>query len=667
MNKFLLFLAVAAGAAAQPVNVMPMPAKVAIGAGRLATDETFSIATTGFNDPRVQTAALRTVERLAKQTGIPIEARPPESAERATLLINCERAGAAVQKLGEEESYRLEITPAQARLTAPNALGVLRGVETFLQLVESDGQGFRAPVVTIEDKPRFLWRGLHMDVSRHWMPLDVVLRNLTGMAAVKLNVFHWHLSDDQGFRVESKRFPKLQELASDGHFYTQEQVREVLSFARDRGIRVVPEFDLPAHTTALLAAYPDLGTEPGPYEIGRTWGIFAPTMDPTKDAVYTFLDGFIGEMADLFPDEYFHIGGDEVNGQQWNASAHVQAFKKQHGLANNDALQAYFNQRLETIVTKHGKHMEGWDEILDPTLPKNIVIESWRGQKSLADAARQGYEGILSAGYYLDAMQPAEFHYQVDPLEKETAGLTSEQQARILGGEVCTWAEYLTPDNIDSRIWPRTAAIAERFWSPQEVRDIDSMYRRLALVSRRLESLGLRHASGYRLMLERLAGTGPLTPLQTLADVVSPVNLGGRARARKYTQPTPLNRLADAALPESETAREFSKMVDEALAGKRDRKELRPWLVRWRDNDARLKPAFRGNYLVAELSPLSSDLSRLGDLGLKALDALEAGRTGAAAKLTDQKHFLTQAAKPRAELRLMIVPSIQKLVDAASH
>ena len=174
----------------------------------------------------------------------------------------------------------LQITPQQARLSAPNPLGVLHGLETFRQLIVSTRRP-QLPAVDIEDHPRFPWRGLHLDVSRHWMPIEVVKRNLDGMAAVKLNVFHWHLSDDQGFRVESKRFPKLQQLGSDGLYYTQEQVREVIAYARDRGIRVVPEFDIPGHTTSWLVGYPQLASAPGPYQIERNWGVFDPTMDPT--------------------------------------------------------------------------------------------------------------------------------------------------------------------------------------------------------------------------------------------------------------------------------------------------------------------------------------------------------------------------------------------------
>jgi hexosaminidase len=221
-----------------------------------------------------------------------------------------------------------------------------------------------------------------LDVARHWMPLEVVKRNLDAAAAVKLNVFHWHLSDDQGFRVESKRFPKLQQEGSDGLFYTQDEIRGVVEYARDRGIRVVPEFDMPGHTTAWLVGYPELGTNPGPYEIGRTWGVYENALDPSREETYAFLDAFFEEMVGLFPDPYFHIGGDEVEDKQWNESARVQAWAKKNNLKDAHAIQAFFNQRVQKLLEKRGKVLIGWDEVLHPDLPQGIVVQSWRGQKS---------------------------------------------------------------------------------------------------------------------------------------------------------------------------------------------------------------------------------------------------------------------------------------------
>ncbi len=657
MTRLLaFFLSPAVLLAAQP-NLMPWPAKISMGQGSLAIDGNFHIAPMGNPDQRLTAGATRLIRRLALQTGIPI-AEGFRDPDHGTLVIRCDSAGDTIQKLGEEESYRLEVTPQQASLSASNPIGILHGLETFSQLVEPSANGFVVPAVVIEDKPRFPWRGLHLDVARHWMPLEVVKRNLDGMAAVKLNVFHWHLSDDQGFRIESKRFPKLHELGSDGHYYTQDQVRGLTAYARDRGIRVVPEFDMPGHATSWFVGYPELASAPGPYQIERKWGVFDPAMDPSRESTYEFLDGFIGEMAALFPDEFFHIGGDEVNGEQWKKSQRVQGFMREHGFNDNHELQAYFTKRIQALVTKHGKRTEGWEEVLAAELPKDIVIQAWQRQEPLAIAARRGYASILSAGYYLDHMEPASTLYQVDPFEKESAGLTAEEKAHILGGEICMWTEYVSPENVDSRIWPRTAAIAERLWSQQEVKDVVSMYRRLEAVSRRLDWLGPTHLSSYLPMLRRMAGDDPIAPLKLLADVVEPADLDPRDETGKYTQQTPLNRLVDAARAESTTARQFAALVDNM-----DRVRIRSWLTLWRDNDAQLEPTLRKSFLLAEDMPLSKDLNRLGAIGLEALDFIERGQHPPAAWLSEQKTFLEQAKKLHAEVRIAVVPSIEKLIE----
>lgn len=658
MIRLLFLLSAASMLIAQP-NLMPWPAKIETQTGSLAIDASFRIALTGAADERGAASARRLIEHVERKTGLKLNSEVGQDAS-AALLIHCDRPGDKIQRLGEDESYRLEVTTRQARLSAPNTLGILRGMETFLQLVERGSKGFSVPVVVIDDRPRFAWRGLHMDVCRHWMPVEVVKRNIDGMAAMKLNVFHWHLSDDQGFRIESKRFPKLQQMGSDGNYYTQQQVREVIEYARDRGIRVVPEFDIPGHSTSWLVGYPELASAPGPYRIERKWGVFDPTMDPTRESTYKFLDSFIGEMAALFPDPFFHIGGDEVNGVQWDHSKHIRRFMKKHRLKDNQALQAYFNKRIQPIVAKYGKRMEGWDEILDPDLPKDIVIQSWRGQKSLADAARLGYSGLLSSGYYLDHIEHASVLYGVDPLEKESAALSDEEKKRILGGEVCMWAEFVSAEDVDSRIWPRTAAIAERLWSPENVKDIASMYRRLDAVSQELDHLGLTHLSSYAPMLRRLAAGGSIDQLKILADVLEPANLNARNRTHKYTQQTPLNRLPDAVRPESRVAREFAGLVEQMNVSK-----IREWLALWRDNNSRLKPLLETSPLLKEDQPVSEDLSRVATIGLAAIDAIQQHRRPEDAWISQQRGVLDKAGKLHAEVRIAVVPSVQKLVDAA--
>src|SRR5580704_4584744 len=425
---FGILLHPAMALAQQPVlNLMPVPANAQAGSGSLRVDSTFSVTLTGHTEPRLDRAVERFLHQLALQTALPLSAKPPNTA-KATLVIHTEHASKEIQEVGEDESYVLEVTATGAKLSAPTPLGAMHGLQTFLQLVNVAPDGFAAPVVTIQDKPRFLWRGLMIDSARHFTPLDVLKRNIDGMEAVKMNVFHWHLSENQGFRAESRKFPKLHELGSDSEYYTQEEIRELIAYAHDRGIRVVPEFDMPGHNTAWFVGYPEIASGSGPYAIERKWGVFDPAMDPSNEKTYKFLNELVGEMAKLFPDQFFHIGGDEVNGKEWDRNPKIQEFMKAHKIKTNEALQAYFSGRVQEIVTKHGKTAVGWDEILVPGVAKTIVIQSWRGADSLAAAAKQGYRGILSNGYYLDLGWTAARHYAFDPMGGAAANLTAEQQ-----------------------------------------------------------------------------------------------------------------------------------------------------------------------------------------------------------------------------------------------
>ncbi len=661
--------------AQQPaLNLMPLPASAQSGSGSLAVDSSFSLAFTGYTEPRLERAAERFLRQLARQTGLPLSFKPAK-AGKATLVVQTDHASKEIQEVGEDESYILDVSTASARVLASTPLGTMHGLQTFLQLVDVSPDGFAAPVVTIQDKPRFPWRGLMIDSARHFIPLDVIRRNLDGMEAVKMNVFHWHLSENQGFRVESRKYPKLHELGSDALYYTQDEIRDVIAYARDRGVRVVPEFDMPGHSTAWFVGHPELASGKGPYAIERKWGVFDPAMDPTNEKVYKFLDDFIGEMARLFPDHYFHIGGDEVNGKEWDANPKIQAFMKAHGVKNNEALQAYFSARVQKLVVKHGKTVIGWDEVLVEGVPKDIVIQSWRGQDSLAKAAKLGYRGILSNGYYLDLGWPAARHYAVDPMSGDAASLSAEEKQRILGGESCMWAEYVNPENVDSRIWPRNAAIAERLWSPQEVRDPASMYARLDFVSVRLEWLGLTHRTVSRNMLQRLAGSASsaeFAALRTLTDVVEPVKDYTRAQTApaEATSATPMNRVVDAVPLESDAGRRFGELVDQFVAASchdpAAEARLRAQLTTWRDNDALLQPLAKRSFLIQEVADRSRDLAALGSAGLAALDVIAKGQPAPDSWKAQQLASIDAAKKPKAQLLLIPAPAVQKLIEAAA-
>jgi len=649
--------------------LMPVPASIRFEAGRLALTSAFQIGANTSADARLMAAIDRIARRIERRTALTLSRDLSGEPSRAGLFIESGGPGMAVPSLDEDESYSLVIEPTQARLKAPTTVGALRGLETLIQLLSSDREGYFFPAVTIEDRPRFRWRGLLIDACRHFQPVDVIKRNLDGMAAVKLNVLHWHLTEDQGFRVESKRYPKLHQLGSDGLFYTQDQIRDVVAYARDRGIRVVPEFDMPGHATAWLVGHPELASQPGPYQIERRWGIFDPSFDPTNDKVYKLLDGFLGEMAALFPDSYMHIGGDENNGNHWNKSAKIQEFMKKKRIEDNHALQNYFNQHLLAILKKHGKKMVGWDEILHPDLPRDIVVQSWRGQQSLAEGAKKGYYGILSNGYYLDYMSPASEHYLVDPIPAGT-DLNADQAARILGGEACMWAEYVSPETIDSRIWPRMAAIAERLWSAASVNDVEDMYRRLSRISVQLEDLGLNHERNRAAMLRRLAGEAHVGPLEELAQIVEPVKVYNRGKEFPTTQLTPLTRLVDAARPESVHARRFRQTVDEFIADAprftAHRAEILGMLSRWRNIEPDFSQMAEGSPILREAEPLARGLSQAAVFGMAAMTHLADRKAPDAEWSKNALGVLADLSSPRAEVLVMVVPSLRLLVTAAS-
>ena len=652
-------------------TLMPQPSQLSPEAGRFAITSSFAITADHFHDSRLDGAIARSLERIKNQTSdstaaLSAASSAPDSAS-AALVLSVDGPGETIQSADEDESYSLEVTASDAHLHAATVVGAMHGLATFEQLVQSDATGYFVPAVSIHDTPRFRWRGLMIDCGRHFITVDVLKRTLDAMTAVKLNVFHWHLSEDQGFRIESKAFPKLTEMGSDGLFYSQEQAREIVAYARDRGIRVVPEFDMPGHTSAWFVGYPDLASGPGPFHIERHFGVFDPVMDPTRESTYKFLDTFIGEMAAIFPDRFMHIGGDENNGVEWKANPRIQNFMREHNLKDTAALQNYFNQRLLKLLEKHGKHMIGWDEILTPDLPKDIVVQSWRGFDSLAAGAKNGYNMILSAGYYLNLMSPAADHYAVDPLP-QSSDLSPEQQARILGGEACMWEEQTNSHGIDSRIWPRTAAIAERFWSPRTVTDMDDMYRRLAVESVRLEAFGLTHISHEDESLRQLAGTRKIRPLQVLGSVLEPVTFNQRAHMQHANQLTPLNQLVDALPPDPPSRHNFEMLVraylQDPAARKHEGGELTTKFNTWIGAERGVLRLMAGSPLLATAKPRAEQLTELGTVGLEAVSYLSSGLPPAAGWKAEKLAVLDDADKPQALVRFTVIKPLRDLVNA---
>jgi hexosaminidase len=664
MRSLVKLVALLAGAgvaalAAEPA-LMPMPVTMTAASGTFLVNTNFVVDTTGSgNAARLKPVVSWFLARIQRQTGVPLTPQPPAAADAKTLKIQC-AGGPAYPSLGEDESYTLDVSDAGATIKSATVEGAIHGLATFAQLIVPGPDGFQVAGVHIADKPRYQWRGLMLDVCRHWMPAEVVERNLDAMAAVKMNVLHWHLSEDQGFRVESKKYPKLQEMGSDGAYYTQDQIKEIVEYARNRGIRVVPEFDVPGHTGAWFIGYPELASRPGPFTLGGRGGGGA--MDPTKDSTYAFLDGFIGEMVTLFPDPYWHVGGDEVSGNIWTSNPDIAAFMKDHNIETAQALQVYFNQRLLKIVQKYNRTMMGWDEILAPGLPTDAVIHSWRDQRSLYQAAVEGHRAVMSWGYYLDHLSPASYHYGIDPLTPAPPApngrgaqatppptLTPEQETRIMGGEACMWAELVGPNTVDSRVWPRTAAIAERLWSPKEVNDVDSMYARLAVVSRNLEFTGVTNRTYYQPMLDRLAGDQPSGPVKVVADASEALGLGTGRNGRPGVWGS-FNRFVDAVPADSELVHSMELAAKRLLANptgdKDDASMLRVQFQTWADNDAKFEALAADNALLKEVMPVSKNLSALGATGLKMLDYLTTNQPAPADWLTEQNTAITGMARP---------------------
>jgi hexosaminidase len=683
-----------------PLALMPLPSSITRGEGAFTVTpagggpSTFTYNYGQTHDARLEATVRRALVRLGRTCGGEVLRSTIDhpTPTNASLLINVAAPGAPVQTLDEDESYELRVTSEGATLIAATDLGAMHGLETILQLATTRQGACVLPAVTIHDAPRFRWRGFMLDVSRHFEPVGAVERTLDGMAAAKLNVFHWHLSDDQGFRAESKKFPRLTEVASEGEFYTQDQLREVVAYARARGIRVVPEFDMPGHGSSWIMAYPDLAPGKPIKTLPVVYGMPTAVLDPTRKSTYKFINTLVDEMGRIFPDAYFHIGGDEVQGEAWLADPEIAAFMKKKGYDKPAQLQAYFNQQLEDILKKHDKKMVGWDEILDPALPKTILIQSWRGEASLSDGAQQGYQGILSAPYYLDGQKSSAQMYLADPVPTDTT-LTPEQQKLILGGEVCMWAEQLNTETADSRVWPRTMAVAERFWSPQNDRDVSDMYRRLRINSLKLEDVGLRHISGPETVRRNLLLARDPEALDVLASVLEPVDFHARSGLQHTNGWTALDRLVDAVVADPPSRQQVAGEV-EAIAGNitvpppADPKlqldlsgdvpegsvpsreaafrRLRQRFLSWQAAETRLLEDVQQTPRLSDAGARAEQLGELADVGLSSLAFLESHTAPPPGWQEKQMRTLDAASEPAALVRFTVLHSMRKLVLAAA-
>ncbi len=591
------------------------------------------------------------------------------------LVIDLAAAGADVPALGDDETYTLVVNDGGITLQAVNTWGAIRGLTSLLQLHENGA--LQSSGWHIEDAPRFAWRGLLIDVARHFIPLSSLLAVVDGMALVKLNVLHLHLSDDQGFRMACHAFPKL---ASEQH-YSQAQLSQLVAYAAQRGIRIVPEIDVPGHVNCWLTAYPEWGLQA--VEPTTRFGVHKACLDVSNETVYQALAQIFAEVAAIFPDRYVHIGGDEVHPAWWRQDSAVQSFIEQHQLHDERGLQAYFNRRLHDLLEGFGKQMVGWDEVLHPQMP-TVLVQNWRGATTRDRALAAGQSCLVSAGYYLDLFYPADLHYRYDPEADQTeliqfednlaadlrlahvsAGIGWTHQwrqamlniddvghlsadAKVLGGEACLWAELVDDQTLAIRLWSRLPAVAERLWSPRSVQDIENFYERLDNFLD-TPSLGLaatlhKQLSGLGLSIEQIETVKMLEPVKWYARLLGQQALQARLmgnempQARPYQSDTPLNRVVDYISPESLPAR--------ALLGKSE-EELLVYLSQWRAAAEQQWP-----------EDVASAIRRLGEVATLMLKYFSGDIEG-----QSLREALTKAYEPAGEYMLAPVPALLLWLD----
>ncbi|HEY3949909.1 beta-N-acetylhexosaminidase [Phenylobacterium sp.] len=704
---FALAFATAA-AAAEPV-LLPKPRSMTVETGALPLTGAFRVKATGCRQPLTGKAVARFQADVARLRTL---GRGPGPA----LEIHCDAKDAGYLTSKAAEAYWLHVGGDGVRIEADGPAGALHGLATLRQLVGSGPGPAEIPYLRIDDEPRFPWRGVMIDTSRHFMSVATVKRQIDAMERVKLDVLHFHLSDNEGFRIESKRYPKLTQIATHGEFYTQAEIKDLVAYAADRGVRIVPEIDVPAHTAAILQAYPELAAQTDP---AQPLAAANPALNPANEKTYAFLDGLLSEMTALFPDRNFHIGGDEVSDAAWMKDPTIVADMAANGIKSRVEMEAAFHKRAREILTRLGKTEIGWDEIAAAPLPKDVIVEVWRFSNPIADAVRAGHPTVVSSGYYLDHLETAATHYAVDPLDLQADGftpaevaraqtlnpllanaarplelkplppLTPDEQKLVLGGEGPIWAELVTDEMLDQRLWPRAGALAERFWSPREVRDPADMERRLAVVQRELETLGLQDLANRARMAERLAPGNARTVL-TLLTAVSPTrnfahNHTTLAMLKGVVHPPEqdLTSLADAAPTDAPEV--WALEAGAARAAKGDFaevSEMRAQLSAWAENDPAFAAIASGKPDLEAALPISAEVAAVARVGLAALDALQRrtplppDQAAHDAAILDQAEkeaaasarplFVFVSPQPPADLIISITPAVRTLYAAAT-
>jgi len=508
------------------IGVIPQPVRLVPGTGRFALTPETKIYVGPKND-ELRRIGQSLSEEIGRATGVKppvVQAAPGKQAGTIYLKLL-----AATDTLGPE-GYTLSVQPAQVVLAARQPQGLYLGTQTIRQLLPAQRTaGASLPAVEVADQPRYQWRGMHLDVSRHFFPVEFVKQYIDYLALHKMNTFHWHLTDDQGWRIEIKKYPKLTSIGGYrdgtlighygakvpeydnvryGGFYTQEQVREVVKYAQDRYITVVPEIEMPGHALAALAAYPELSCTGGPFKVGQTWGVYDDIFCAGNDQTFTFLQDVLTEVMPLFPGKIVHIGGDEAPKTRWKTCPKCQARIKAEHLNGEHELQSYFVQRMEKFVNGKGKTIIGWDEILEGGLAPNAAVMSWRGMEGGTAAAKQKHQVVMTPGefVYFDhaqgdpALEPLNIGgylplakvYAFEPTPPE---LTADEKKYILGAQANLWTEYIpTTQYAEYMVLPRMAALAEVLWTPASLKNWESFKVRMQPQYQRYAALGANYA-----------------------------------------------------------------------------------------------------------------------------------------------------------------------------
>lgn len=500
------------------ISIIPKPANIVLGDGFFLINDSTKIIVA--NHPKtLKPIAEILATRLHTVTGSPFKLETSSKKKYNSIILMIDEK---FKHLGKE-GYQLTVTEKYVTIKSSSSAGIFYGVQSLYQLLPPEiekneqvtGVSWSIPCVTIEDKPRFTWRGMHLDVGRHFAPVSFIKKYIDLLAYYKMNTFHWHLTEDQGWRIEIKKYPKLTEIGSMrketmgdstpyGGYYKQEEIKEVVKYAKEHFINIVPEIEMPGHSLSALTAYPELSCTGGPFEVGTTWGVFEDVYCAGNEQTFKFLKDVLTEVISLFPSKFIHIGGDECPKERWKKCQKCQARIKKNKLGNENRLQSYFIQRIERFLRSRGKRLVGWDEILEGGLPSGATVMSWRGTEGGIAAAKANHDVIMTPTSYcyfdyyqgspdsepkaIGGFLPLEKVYSFEPVPNE---LTKKQAKHILGAQGNVWTEYMpSTKHVEYMVLPRLLAMSEVVWSEKAQRNLDNFLKRLESHYTRLEYRG---------------------------------------------------------------------------------------------------------------------------------------------------------------------------------